>query len=147
MAVVAVFGGGAATGLAALFRIRGQARMDSATAVETEAKATESLGRTVSSLSQRLSAVESESRARLAQVEGQLQADIEAKDKRIAQLEAHVARLNSESLEREKKYNALQSFTEGVIQAFMILDAQLRANHIIPSAQLPPKPPTGPLKS
>lgn len=133
-------------GWAAFLRVRSQNRLDSANSTKSEADAAESLGRTVSALSQRLSAVESESRARLEQVESQLQADIDAKDIRIGHLESHVARLNAESLEREKKYNALQSFTEGVIQAFAILDGQLRAHHIVPAAQLPPKPPTGPLK-
>lgn len=144
MAAAALVGGG--TGLAALLRTRGQNLKDRADSNQSNAVAIASLTDTISELSARMTAQREANEEAMDELRAQMQSDIEAKDIRIGHLEAHIARLNAESIARDKKYDVMQAYTEGVIASYMTLDAQLRANHITPAAQLPPKPDTGPLK-
>lgn len=167
MAVVAIFGGGAATGLSALLRLRSQTQLDRSSARKTDAEATEINATAYGKLMALISALTDEMREKdqhhaeeIRLLDERLNSDINAKDRVIRTLHAQidelkttnrslieqVARLNAENIAREKKYEAQHHFTDGVIQAFAILDGQLRAIHVTPAAQLPPKPDTGPFK-
>ncbi len=122
-------------GWAAFLRVRSQNRLDKSKSKESDASAAESLSRIVRTLSERLNAVESESRARLAQVELQLQSDIEAKEIRITRQDERIKRLESDVVIFKRLLSEWQAYARGLFDMLVAL------------GQRPPKPPdTGPLK-
>lgn len=146
MAAVAIFGGGAATGLAALFRIRGQGRMDAATARKTDADAEKveaemeavrvnayaALWEKVNSMEavyeKKLAAESACYQVGIEKVRAELQADIEAKDIRLRRLESDVVTL-------KQKLGEWRAYALGLYDMLVKL------------RQTPPPPPdTGPLK-
>ena len=139
MAAVALFGGGAATGLAALFRIRGQGRMDSATAEKTEAETEAVRVNAYAALWEKVNGMEAVYEKKLAAesachqagidaVRAELQADIEAKDIRLKRLESDVVTL-------KQKLGEWRAYALGLYDMLVKL------------RQTPPPPPdTGPLK-
>ena len=128
MAAVAIFGGGAATGLAALFRIRGQGRMDAATARKTDADAEKVEAEMEAVYEKKLAAESACYQVGIEKVRAELQADIEAKDIRLRRLESDVVTL-------KQKLGEWRAYALGLYDMLVKL------------RQTPPPPPdTGPLK-
>lgn len=149
MALVGVFSGGAATWLTTIARSRAQNKKDTADASQMEAAADaarasafENLWNHVNAMSEeydkKIKAAEAEAAAAIESIRDQLAADIHAKDIRIKRLEVDIVNV-------KKSLEIWRSFAEGVLAVAVVLDAQLRANHITPAASLPAKPKTGPL--
>lgn len=148
MAAVAIFGGGAATGLAALFRIRGQGRMDSATARKTDAEAEkteaeadavrvnayaalwEKVNGMEAEYARKLSAESACYQAGIESVRAELLADIKEKDNRLKRLESDVITL-------KQKLGEWRAYAMGLYHMLVALR---------PDQTPPPPPDTGPLK-